>query len=274
MCPFCVRAGSLASSLHLRRCPGDGCRSPSLRGPAIDGARIRPACWQWNPTMASVTASLSSSARAVASSSRARPSTPAPGRPGLPSSGEKPTLGEGGVDDRTSNVTPILHVAFARDDDVRGDPQSVEHGPDADRFLDWVLDLRLYDQDVEIASRSRAAASVGSEQEHPRSRRRPRDSPANLCDCALVDHRSDGSAESRWHRRHMPVPSTGSRIAPGRFRFLAAQAEAADQLRVTSLSRPVRASRLSPGHARKLRERGSAGFAYPSLFRATTSRYS
>jgi hypothetical protein len=81
----------------------------------------------------------------------------------LPSVGEYAAFAEGGVDDASTNVAPLLRVATADHDHVDRDPQVAELSQQADGFVGFVVDLRFDDEEVEVASVTRIAACVGAE---------------------------------------------------------------------------------------------------------------
>ena len=77
----------------------------------------------------------------------------------MPLVGEDAAFAEGGVDDASANIAPLLRVATADHDHVDRNPQVAELSQQTDRLLCFVVDFRFDDEEVEITSLTRIAAS-------------------------------------------------------------------------------------------------------------------
>lgn len=68
------------------------------------------------------------------------------------------------MDNAAPYLSPSVGVLAAHDDDIGRQAQIAQGAMKANRLLSLVSDLRLHDQEVDIAVRSRISTSVGAEQ--------------------------------------------------------------------------------------------------------------
>ena len=89
-------------------------------------------------------------------------------------------------------LTASLCLLPRQDDDVDSDTDRTDRVAQAHSFDDPILDwLVLYDQKVEIASRSVVAPRARPEQDHGRRKARVRrEGPARALDVGVVEHES------------------------------------------------------------------------------------
>ena len=91
--------------------------------------------------------------------------------------------------DAALNVPPGIYVATADDDDIDRYPKVSKLARKPNRLLSLVLDLRLNDQEVEVAALARIAPSMRTEQHDlGRLASRARQPSASLLDHSLLDH--------------------------------------------------------------------------------------
>ena len=68
------------------------------------------------------------------------------------------------MDKTPAHLSPPVGIFAADDDDISRQAQIAQGAMKANRLLSLISDLRLHDQEVDIAVRSRISTSMGAEQ--------------------------------------------------------------------------------------------------------------
>jgi hypothetical protein len=96
--------------------------------------------------------------------------------------GKDPALAQGVVEHRAAHVAPLLDVLGGHHLDVGGQTQRREHALQAHDLAEAVGDVRLDDQQVDVAVRASVATRVRPEEDDARTRRGRDDAPRGLVD--------------------------------------------------------------------------------------------